>query len=131
MINQTRTHCRSSLLPSTAIFLLPQTAMRVMEVVSYCADPTHPVVKPCTPRKAKRFSSLATISHSISEVISLNRARVGLRPSQISYYGLELAFAKYWANLYRFNLPATAMLDHLRIDKIVRHSQDCFLGTTS
>src|SRR5215216_5423042 len=130
MINQTRSHCRSSLLPSSTIFRLPQAAMHVVKVISNCADKAHPVVKSCPPRKAKRFSSLATVSHSISEVESLYCARVGLGPSQLSYYSLELVFAEYWANLYRLNFSLLAMLDHLCIDQFVRHSQDCRVRTT-
>jgi hypothetical protein len=103
--------------------VLPQAAMPVVKVISNCADQTHPVVKSCPPRKAKSFSTLAAISHSVSEVESLNGARVGLPPSQLGYYSLELAFAKYRANLNGFNLTTLAMLDDLRIDQIVRHSQ--------
>src|SRR5205085_9097566 len=87
---------------------------------------THPVVKSCPSRKAKRLSGFAAISHSVSEVEPLNGARVGLRPSQLGDNRLQLAFAKYWANLYGFNMSTLAMLDDLRIDQIVRHAPSGF-----
>src|SRR5205085_8789958 len=111
MINQTRSHCGSTLLPSSARSRLSQAAMSMVKVIANGTDQTHPVVKSCPSRKAKRLSGFAAISHSVSEVEPLNGARVGLRPSQLGDNRLQLAFAKYWANLYGFNMSTLAMLD--------------------